>query len=61
MNEIPGTPPAYAAQEAEDRYRAAASGTSQTLVIMSPVTAPKPTHVIRLEPGVNWSDRSGGH
>jgi hypothetical protein len=27
VNEIPGAPPAYTAQEAEDRYRAAASGT----------------------------------
>jgi hypothetical protein len=25
-----------------------------------PVTAPAPTHVIRLEPGVDWNERGGG-
>jgi hypothetical protein len=33
---------------------------SHMLVVMSAPAAPKPTHVIKLEPGVNWSDRSGG-
>jgi hypothetical protein len=26
-----------------------------------PITAPAPTHVIRLEPGVNWQEQKGGN
>jgi hypothetical protein len=39
-----------------------ANGTSesQVLAITSAPSAPKPTQVIKLEPGVNWSDSNGG-
>lgn len=33
---------------------------SQVLAITSAPSAPKPTQVIKLEPGVNWSDSIGG-
>jgi hypothetical protein len=33
---------------------------SQVFAVTSAPEAPKPTHVIRLEPGVNWSDSNGG-
>ena len=32
----------------------------QMVVVTSPQTAPAPTHVIKLERGVNWSDSIGG-
>jgi hypothetical protein len=32
----------------------------QMVVVTSAPTAPKPTRVIKLEPGVNWSDSTGG-
>ena len=37
-----------------------AAGASRMFVDTSPPAAPKPTHVIKLEPGVNWSDQNGG-
>jgi hypothetical protein len=33
---------------------------SQVLVVTSVPEAPTPTQVIKLEPGVNWSDTNGG-
>jgi len=27
----------------------------------APVAAPEPTHVIRFEPGVDWTEQKGGH
>jgi hypothetical protein len=33
---------------------------SEVLAVTSAPSAPKPTQVIKLEPGVNWSDNIGG-
>ena len=33
---------------------------SQVLAVTAAPSAPKPTQVIKLEPGVNWSDSTGG-
>ena len=37
-----------------------ATSESQVLAVSSAPSAPKPTQVIKLEPGVNWSDSTGG-
>ena len=38
----------------------APAASAAPLTVPSEVTAPAPTHVIRLEPGVDWNERGGG-
>jgi hypothetical protein len=38
----------------------APAGPAGPLTVQSEVTAPAPTQVIRLEPGVDWKERGGG-
>ncbi|HEX7779023.1 MAG TPA: hypothetical protein VF424_07290 [Vicinamibacterales bacterium] len=46
-----------AGRQSDDRVPAAAAG---PVAAPSEVTAPAPTQVIRLEPGVDWNERGGG-
>jgi hypothetical protein len=46
-----------AGRESGERVPATPAG---PLTVQSEVTAPAPTQVIRLEPGVDWNERKGG-
>jgi hypothetical protein len=49
-----------AGRQSAERPPAAASVDPLRAPSDTAVTAPSPTHVIRLEPGVDWSERGGG-
>ena len=41
--------------------RAASRAAADSSVANAAVDAPAPTHVIRFEPGVDWTEKKGGH
>jgi len=51
----------FAGQQRDSRPSSAVSGQPPTIAPATPVTAPPPTRVIRLENGVDWNERAGGH
>jgi hypothetical protein len=48
-------------QTVGDQGREESKGREGVTVVVAPAAAPAPTHVFRMENGVNWNERAGGN